>query len=186
MQEAKCTMVVCWYFIYYIWMILPIFNSSMPPCGFTRPGNRIYTLQWQTVQQDTYNTPSSISSVLDPTHTGSSSLNLWRSFYFILDPCLFSLRVSLYRTYLSAISGFFLQAFSSFLLITWVISSACIFSIISVFHSLTKSGNSNSGRRNVSCAASDCWLLFMFCQLFNDAFSDPNSTAPGDGLIFEP
>ena len=79
----------------------------------------------------------------------------------------------------------FLQAFSSFILITWVISPIGIFSIISVFYYLTKSGNSNSGQRKVSCAASDCWLLFIFCQLFNDTLSDLSCTAPGDRLMDE-
>jgi hypothetical protein len=159
------------------------FNSSMPPCAFSRPGNRMYTLQWQTVQQVTYNTPFSKSSILEPIHAGSSSLNLWRSFYFILDPFLFRLRVSFYI--FKCHIWIFSTGFCTFLFITWFISPTCIFSIISVFYFLTKPGNSNSGRRKVNCAASDCWLSFIFCQLFNDAFSDLSSTAPGDRLIDE-
>ena len=88
----------------------------------------------------------------------------------------------MYCTHLSAITGFFLQAFSSFLLITWVISPTCLFSIISVFHYLTKFGNSDSGRGKVSCAVSDYWLSFLFCQLFNDALSDLSCSAPVDRL----
>jgi len=95
---------------------------------------------------------------------------------------MFRMRFSLY---LSAISALFLQAFSTFLLSTWIISPTCIFSIVSVFYSLTKSGNSNSGRRKISCAASDCWLSFIYCQIFNDTFSDLSGTVPDDRLIDE-
>jgi hypothetical protein len=56
---------------------------------------------------------------------------------------------------------------------------------LSVFYFLTKSENSNTGRRKVSRSASDCWLSFVICHLFNDNFSDLSCAAPGDGLIDE-